>query len=1314
MVEKDPFLNFISDLSEKIKVSREHKQIMERVNDPKGSVDENKGSLENLILTIKEKIETANLKTVPSLSSSQTLALSSKIIKVVSEEENNFSDFVDKLKNILSKPRDLQTTTTAVSSVSASEQVEIKTPATKKYIDVLNQPKVKKTNKTKTYVEELDKVKDGITIEKEDTKVIEIKKLIEDYAEKYIKKAIVMSEYAGGGGTNAVQYANGGTMNGDLNVNGNYLSGGVNLLNIFTGGGGGSGDPAVNALVHSNSAQWNEAYTNLVANSGNWESTFTTVQTYSAGWSSGLQTLTFNESNYDLSISNGNTVNLSSINTTFNANSGKYESNFTTTNSNSAQWSEAYTNLVANSALYLSGYVDNRYFYKDINFNATPNTKYSTGTSYDSITATLPSNSVIGDSVEFFDADGMWDINPLIVDNNGYNIESVYDSLSCDVRYGIFKLINTTPNSLGWRIVPLPRHSEINNSYKFIGLKQDLKQEVLIASTCGRSDVSLSAFNLLGGDYQAFYPGGTYTMFISYEWNAPQTWELIRVDYPSYTFTYLYSAAGTFTSAPLVGWSSRSPSYDPPPTFTTNAPTVSSLFNSYNLYFPRLDNNDIYFKDSKTIIAFVSSIEIPIVTTLDFSTGISVSSIDLSYFKSLSALTLITTSYDLSSINLTRNPNLQTLNISNNYSLRELDIRNNKKLTYINSSGNSNLSSIKWPENLSNVTFLSLNNTGLPALTASKISGNPNILSNFYVYNLPSLSTLVLKNINFMSSTGYSRIYFSSNSNLQSVIFTSCSADELLGAFLPKIKDIDLTNCTFSAVYFNYNTSLSGLLLPQRLKSIDLTNCSSLSSSFVINNILSTINTNNYTNGTIGYDGTNSSRTFISNNDLISLLVRNYYITPMEMDVQPFPSRPLGYVSSQDTNSITVMCPISTRNDSPALYGNNQYDYYSTRFNVLTGEYLKVSETYNNRDVWRNPNNYFILFNATLSGWTLVGPLSTSSNILLSASESYVEWGTPPSVGWFGKAFQSGGFTGGISYNPATYGSVWGQSTTVASTKNTLFSSFYWGSNNGYDYANQGYLAQGQGRMFGLPSAGYNSSFYWKDYDFTGLLYNTGATPMNTGRGVLISPIHFLCQNHYLPWGGSGTTGQGQSLVLYNANGTTTTRTVLSSIQYPAGSDTRVGILNSPVTNTFYPVASGSLFCSNVTTSFNKLSCFLVGPSQSSRCGLMPIRASGVGFNWYVSPVRYNTMSNSFYKNSYSVPRSLIFGESIAGGDSSTQVWFLSAETKRPILIGGIQFGGGSGPAFGADPYIPFLKGAMDNLSNQFSLPIYSPILVDK
>jgi hypothetical protein len=59
-----------------------------------------------------------------------------------------------------------------------------------------------------------------------------------------------------GGGSVAKQFAAGGTMEGTLNVTGQYLSGGVDLLTIFAS----NDDIAVNTLVRSSSANWNNAY----------------------------------------------------------------------------------------------------------------------------------------------------------------------------------------------------------------------------------------------------------------------------------------------------------------------------------------------------------------------------------------------------------------------------------------------------------------------------------------------------------------------------------------------------------------------------------------------------------------------------------------------------------------------------------------------------------------------------------------------------------------------------------------------------------------------------------------------------------------------------------------------------------------------------------------------------------------------------------------------------------------------------------------------------------------------------------------------
>lgn len=54
----------------------------------------------------------------------------------------------------------------------------------------------------------------------------------------------------------------------------------------WTGGGGGGGDPAVNALVYSNSANWNGTYTNVSTYSADWNNTYTQFSTNSSTYAS--------------------------------------------------------------------------------------------------------------------------------------------------------------------------------------------------------------------------------------------------------------------------------------------------------------------------------------------------------------------------------------------------------------------------------------------------------------------------------------------------------------------------------------------------------------------------------------------------------------------------------------------------------------------------------------------------------------------------------------------------------------------------------------------------------------------------------------------------------------------------------------------------------------------------------------------------------------------------------------------------------------------------------------------------------------------
>lgn len=320
MPAEDPLSSFIGNLAKQIQVAKDHKHIMEAVYASASAtetVKEQQDPFASFLNKIGNTIS-AKLPAKKPVISAEQVVVDQIIIQEISpviaqsapsttmETDQPVRDLAQKIKDAIEKakfkaqhPETVeQEEVTSIPTVSATEE-----PADKQIA---------------SYIDELEKIKDTGTVKQQK----EAKTTLEELKE-YIDKAVYdysrrILDLGGGGGSVAVQYANGGTMNGDLNVNGNYLSGGVNLLDIFSGGGGGSGDPAVNALVHANSGQWNEAYSNLVSNS--------------AAYLSG----------YDISF--------------IIAASGNWESTYTTVSNNSGYWSDAYSNLVANSANYLSGF----------------------------------------------------------------------------------------------------------------------------------------------------------------------------------------------------------------------------------------------------------------------------------------------------------------------------------------------------------------------------------------------------------------------------------------------------------------------------------------------------------------------------------------------------------------------------------------------------------------------------------------------------------------------------------------------------------------------------------------------------------------------------------------------------------------------------------------------------------------------------------------------------------------------------------------------------------------------------------------------
>lgn len=293
---EDPFFKFLSTLSDKIKVEKEHKDLMKNLEEP----SKKEASLEDAINILREKIIEQKKIVIPKEPKQELIHEQAPEDKKEEKEkievkpslevqtdvnsEDLFGDFVGKLKDLLSKPAEIKP------EVKPEPVVEVKPEEPKKEIEVKSEPKldkiVKQDKKQKKkeikkdevkdiepvdYVNLMDQLSNNITKEEEKGNVSDVKKLLEEYTEKYLKKMMVMQEYAGGGGSVAKQYAHGGTMDGDLNVTGQYLSAGVNLSNLLSGGGG--GDPNVNTVVYSNSANWNSSYTTTKNNSAFWADT---------------------------------------------------------------------------------------------------------------------------------------------------------------------------------------------------------------------------------------------------------------------------------------------------------------------------------------------------------------------------------------------------------------------------------------------------------------------------------------------------------------------------------------------------------------------------------------------------------------------------------------------------------------------------------------------------------------------------------------------------------------------------------------------------------------------------------------------------------------------------------------------------------------------------------------------------------------------------------------------------------------------------------------------------------------------------------
>ena len=158
----------------------------------------------------------------------------------------------------------------------------------------------------------------------------DVLKEIKDISQQYSAKVLRRIEMSAGGGSIAQQFANGGTMNGNLNVTGKILSGGVDIYTLFVTGSGSGGDNiAVNTIVQTSSANWNNTYTTVNSNSAAWSLSVNNNSPgyYGSFYDTSTQTLTGVNQAKRLDIANtfeANGISLSGNKIVFN-NIGTYE-----------------------------------------------------------------------------------------------------------------------------------------------------------------------------------------------------------------------------------------------------------------------------------------------------------------------------------------------------------------------------------------------------------------------------------------------------------------------------------------------------------------------------------------------------------------------------------------------------------------------------------------------------------------------------------------------------------------------------------------------------------------------------------------------------------------------------------------------------------------------------------------------------------------------------------------------------------------------------------------------------------------------------
>lgn len=407
----DPLANFLGDLAEKIKVTKEHKSLMEAVYasaSATNTVHENNDPFASFLTKVGEAVS-SKLPSKPAIQQITEIVEFPEEDKATKELGLKIKDAIEKAKTA-PQPKELEQSKKEEivqkeepelgAEEPPQELIAVKTLG-QKIKDAIEKAKNKaldtpiqtekpaeiapeEDEQIASYIDELEKLKDTGTVpQKEEAKstLKELKEYIDKTVKEYSRRIL---DLGSGGGSVAVQYAKGGTMDGDLNVNGHILSGGKNIANYFGtgGGGGGGGDPAVNTAVYTGSAKWNSNYTTTNYYSAFWNAAVDELFTFYVTQTDPGSAFISEDGNYYI-ISNskldnvdlwnlaytqifllssrwdsvyvtvlGNSARWESVYTSLNQNSGRYESAYTTTGVNSGNWSSVYNTYRSLSASY--------------------------------------------------------------------------------------------------------------------------------------------------------------------------------------------------------------------------------------------------------------------------------------------------------------------------------------------------------------------------------------------------------------------------------------------------------------------------------------------------------------------------------------------------------------------------------------------------------------------------------------------------------------------------------------------------------------------------------------------------------------------------------------------------------------------------------------------------------------------------------------------------------------------------------------------------------------------------------------------------